>query len=497
MKKYIIRIVFLWIVLSCVFVGCARETVLYDQLETLPDEPSQRVKVEEQIGIYVDVTLSMKGFLGSQEESFKKLVHTTRYMICLDELNTIIAEKFDEEDIEKYRVDTLLWEVDKSENIFLKAQKTDYYQNSLNHETVYLPSEISENERASYGNPCLAEALLNCVNDDFSIFVTDFYENDRASDKVINALKKNMKSDGVYEKTVGVIGIRSEFAGDIYDLSESEKVVEYGVKEEYCSKDDISYRQFFIIVIGEPEKVREFCRDVQENMNLDDDELQYIVFHQNEVYGLDYKDFDQCFTRDQDSDNKFWENGVVKVDESNFPIYDYKNLTEGEREVLVSYSVTGDMLIKELQQGSFDKLPLPYIKEEKELVEIPCVSDEMEISIWNPDSNAFEAEKNISEFFYIKEVYYSPKEERIYVCFAINENSGEIYVQSYLKLHGKVFLEEMGEMNVDWIEDWNLKNGDQDYGKTKNLKKFADALIGEMPEKERLLLDFSFYIHTL
>lgn len=493
MKKFNTLLV-LSIFLGCALFGCRKKLEISDQLADLPDEPPYKNERTERIGIYVDVTPSMEGFLGAQKESFKSLVPETRYLKCLDEINKIVAIKFDEENIAQYRVDTPLWKVDESENVLDKAREKAYYQNSAYFDENYSQIILFENDSGNYDSPCLATALLNCINEDFSIVVTDFYENEANVNFVINALKKNIRLNSEFEKTVGIIGIKSEFAGKIYDISKDEKAMEYGIREEYLAESDISYRQFFIIVIGGPEMVKEFCKNVQKSMELDNDVLNYIIFYQDEIFGIDYNNFEFCESRDE---KVLWENGIVVINEKKkLCIFDYRNTEGRDKDVVVRYAVTGEKLKKELGNGISKSLELPDVAEKK-FIEIPCTVTDAETSVWKSDTDKFEIDMNGSDFFSIKNLYFCPENEQVYVHFVIDENCRETHAGEHIKFHSKIILDDIERTGNDWIEEWDFKNKDRDYKKTKDLKKYVNALESNMPERERLLLDFSFYITVI
>ena len=285
-RRFFYMVICLLILCGCVGCGNGEKANQFfsDELQVLDKEPEYEQPEDiKKVGVYVDVTPSMKGFLGMQTESYKKIVRETRYMICLDEISKIIAGSFDKETVTCYRVDTPLWKT--RENVLNRAKEKSYYDDDIyNNDSDYEKIDLIEEDGDEYKSWCLTNTLLNCMEDDFSVIITDFYENDRAASEVINALKANMANQE--RRTIGVIGLNSEFAGRIYDLYPDGRGIDYGIVDGTVTEEDICYRQFYVIVLGNPEEVQEFCQCLQAGMNTDD--IKYKVFYENERYGVDY-----------------------------------------------------------------------------------------------------------------------------------------------------------------------------------------------------------------
>lgn len=468
--------------MSC---GKVNQNEFSDNLLIMEKEPDFRQKTINSIGIYVDVTPSMEGFLGMTTENYKTLVEETRYMLCLDEIDKIIAG-YDSNVITYYRVDTPLWKT--KENVLKNAKKHNYYINSKFFEDNYEKIDLIEDDGEDYNSLCLTNAILNCKEDDFSVIITDFYENNKEASEVIRVLKekKSISSD----KTIGVIGIKSEYAGVIYDYNS--KGIEYGVLDGTFTKDDICYRQFFVIVIGYSEIIQKFCQHMKENMNLSEEDIKYILFFEDKIYGLDYTNFNECHTRSNRSDYKLWPYGTVKINEKIFlDVFDYSNKRGIDRDVVVSYSVEGSALIKELQKGKKCLVKIPDI-EEKELIEVPYYIEKNEISSWRKEENCYIENTDLVNLFYIENVFYSQEDELLYIWFKI---SSKDLPPLSLKLGCQIYLNKVDDIEEEWVEEWNIENNEIDYEKTKNLKEYFNAMKPQVLEKNRVLLNFVFYIN--
>lgn len=477
--------------------GCGEPEVPFsDTLPVASDEPEIKDNKVEKIGVYVDATPSMKGFLGMQEEFYKKLVGETVYLTCLDELDNLLSVKYDREDMDYYRVDTPLWR--SGENVLKKAKDAAFYSDKLYAENKkkYKKIDLIKGDGEGYGSYCLTNALLNCRKDDLSIIVTDFYENEVASSDVTAALKKNMSFGGNAERTIGLVGIKSEFAGDIYDLPGKKGAVTHGSLNSKAKKKDIKYRQFFVIVIGGPKEVTEFCNDLQENMGLEGGRVVSTVFYENELYGLDYHDYRKCFSRNDKRKNYFMPLQRMVINGEEVPeqyIYQYKNITDESKEIVVSYAVDSESLKTRLRAWKPDTVSIPIPEPcEKELAEIPFTMENNMVGVW--DENAFIVSEDHIGAFEVQRLYYSQQDNLLYVVFRMND------VQ---KLNGgfKFYVElgtdsEQKDELCDWADDWNISKQNLDYEKTLRLKDYVEAIKLSMPEHNHVMLSFSFYVYV-
>ena len=487
-RRFFYMVICLLILCGCVGCGNGEKANQFfsDELQVLDKEPEYEQPEDiKKVGVYVDVTPSMKGFLGMQTESYKKIVRETRYMICLDEISKIIAGSFDKETVTCYRVDTPLWKT--RENVLNRAKEKSYYDYVIyNNDSDYEKIDLIEEDGDEYKSWCLTNTLLNCMEDDFSVIITDFYENDRAASEVINALKANMANPE--RRTIGVIGLNSEFAGRIYDLYPDGRGIDYGIVDGTVTEEDICYRQFYVIVLGNPEEVQEFCQCLQAGMNTDD--IKYKVFYENERYGVDYTGFNQCHTRSVDGDRLF-PDGKVRINENDsLDVYDYDNANSDEKDITISYRVYSASLKKELEKGISGMPELPDIQQ-REMIEVPFHETGETIWSWNGE-HYIETEENATELFAVERLYYSPEEELLYVKFKVFGNKLPI---AKLKLGCQLCFENEGSEEDEWIEQWNLENGEIDCRKTRNLKEYCEAIREEMPVRNDVLLEFVFYIN--
>jgi len=493
--------------ISCVaLAGCGKspDLNLTDELRILSGSQSTGSSPAENVGIYLDVTPSMDGFLGMDTVNYKELVPETRYAMCLDEIDKIMAAGFDESQLTYYRADTALWEAD--EDVLKEGRSKSYYKGSKENDEKYTRVIVSEEADAAVGYDalCIRSALLNCKEDDFSVLITDLFENTADASALIQALKQNMDS-GAGGKTIGILGIRSEFAGTVYDLDQDGRKEEYGIIKGEITAEDICYRQFYVIVIGQVEEVRYFCQKMQDNMNLDEASIKCTIFYEDIINGLDFTDFNKCHTVFLKDPWKLWPNSQIIINqEYSLDVYDYYNKNNEMIDVVVSYNVPEESLKRELEKGVKSPEVLLEMEglldtaelldmEESELIRIPVYMEEQAVSVWNQETGEFEKEDSKSDIFALKEVYYSPEEELLYVVFQISEKKEPALP---LKLSGEIHFERQDDLNIDWVEDWNMGYENEDLGKTRDLINYIDAIRDKMPERSDLLLDFVFYIKS-
>lgn len=472
---------FLVTFLLCIsLAGCGYEK---DALtDTLPKMEQESEKLEDinQIGIYVDVTPSMAGFIRVHfgDDPYKV---DTYYKTCLRELNEILKILYSEDNKTYYRIDTPLYIV--QENVLENAVNDSYYNNKGDDEGRYQKIDLIEEDGEGYDSWCLTNAFLRCRDDDLSILVTDFYENKSASSAVIDALKGIINQ----KKSVAIIGIKSQFSGTVYDMDPYSEGVLYGSTWE----EEVVYRQFYVIVIGEYSAVENICYRLQESMNLSKDKIHYTIFHEEKLYGLGYESFLQCYSRSSNSNDILLEqNSVLINEEVSFDVYQYVNKKNQNKDVIVSYQVPDGNLRQELLKGEQEVVILPDIGE-KSVISIPLLVEDLSVFVWNGDTFSDDNKTGNNDVFDLKGFYFSPEDALLYLHFSISSN---ISIKGNIKLSAQLFMELSNLIDYQWVEQWNLKNGEVDYEKTRNLKEYFDALKLQIPNKKDEILQFVFYL---
>lgn len=268
--------------------------------------------------------------------------------------------------------------------------------------------------------------------------------------------------------------------------------MEYGIVEGDVTEEDICYRQFYVLSIGFPEDVQRFCQSLIKNMDLKEGDIESAVFYEEPIYGLDYTDFNRYHFQDDSSGGYLRKEGYVIVnDDAKMSIYGWGKKSVEGKDIVVSYRVEGVSLQKQLESGPRGVYSLPDVGE-LELNEVPYRIEEKKVYMWIGDKESFNEVESYAGVYQIENVFYSPEEKLIYVWFKVFEKN---IPKSTLKLSCRVVLENMADLGDDWVEQWEVKNEKEDCGKTKKLGEFFDALKEKMPEVNKTLLDFVFYLN--
>lgn len=152
---------------------------------TSPSNPSTDITPE----IKIDATPSMRGFVETPRQS--------RYAQTLDLLDIVASASWSKEnpEIKYYRFGTKLEPIDKAS--YIEAKTPQFYQGSGDFKDSQIKSAISA------PNP-----------NKLSIIVTDLYQADTDIGSVNKALKQYIQQG----QAIGILGIKSEFKGWIYDI---------------------------------------------------------------------------------------------------------------------------------------------------------------------------------------------------------------------------------------------------------------------------------------
>ena len=342
----------------------------------------------------------------------------------------------------------------------------------------------------AYKEPSISFAIENAVKEDLAIIITDLYENEKNSNHLINSLKYSALKKGK-DAGIALIGVKSQYAGRIYDIEgEIEKV--YGIAEESeeVTEQCIKYRPFYIIVIGDRKKVEVFSEAFKSDIDIDNVQMEYAFLGDAEIYGLDYKDYEEY---------KF--SNYQYISPTEIDVYHNGNLTEME---LVN--------IDRKKIGSIEKLYLYYnistktlasylelnVKSNQQVIEINEEEEEKGVLIndWYTESmylypydHDFFTEQNTQGAMTIENIYWLKSRNQILLECSLNKDklSSGIY-----KFAGTVYCE--GHSTEDkWIIDWNSTSLIFEGEKTQNLNNFYKAIRNAFPTEDKKIINFLFY----
>lgn len=476
--------------------GCSKETPVITVSDVIERSVITESMVKmETVGMYIDVTPSMAGFLKNFNSS-----DPTLYSLCLNKLGLLLTSKYD--DIIYYRVDTPLWRVDGTEDVLEQARNTSYYYKSEAFpDRGYLPI----GEKNGYESKCLTAALNHGTNEDLFILVTDFYENSTGKNANANALAAQIRTlaDRNDGKVFGLIGVKSVFSGKIYDIGPDGKSVIYG-------KDCLSYRPFYILIRGYPEHVQDFCQSMESHLRelgaKKGEDYEVTVFHEEYFWPLDYASFKECanpITNSKKRKNLWLENIEVNVSTSEsedkkqtLPVYGYKLNTSENFGGILYFTYSVERTYQEQFHALVDKIGEKKTVDflpggETEVHMFPCLTKGMIASQWDEDSCNFERAEKIS--FEVRGLYYDKEQERLYVALQLADDQ---LAQGLWRFQWSNILEKWDIGTESWWQSWhdaNVKN--PDYSKTDRLNDYVTPIVDKAFGTEQSIINAVVYLN--
>lgn len=504
-KKY--KIAALILLLTACLCGCSDRgppDPLHDALENVVKQDYKAVPGT--VGVYIDTTPSMRGFLARDNGSY--------YSMCLYELGKLVAKRYGE--ISCYRADTPLWLVENgTEEVLEDARRQNYYYDSNGLSERYKKIESDGKYKYEYDKgydaPNLTAALTEGEKQDLFILITDFYENSshkKNDSKLIGKLKSLADADD--GKAFGLIAVRSIFAGTIYDTGANGESVYYGDKDE---SHPAQYRPFYIILRGYPNHVREFCDDftgrLKDHGMRKGSDYDFSVFHEENFYGLDYTNLTQCQNRlDPEEKGKVWlyssvavENAGGYADERKLSVYGYKkraaNKQREDKILYFAYSVDAgrqeEFHALAAEIGEIKTMELPPSHREKEMFFIPCRTQAKKIAAPGDDNTFDGVEGKSGEgAFELDGIYYDQDSETLYAALHLVERE---FKEGIWRLQWKNVLDAADSLSP-WWENWHSVSGpDADYSKTECLTDYVTPLVNSMPHTGQCILDGTIYLY--
>ncbi len=194
--------------------------------------------------IYFDATLSMQGFV---------VPSSTRYTQMCRYLESVIVSGWEIATVNFFRFGEQVEPIDRS--TYLNLSRTGFYENSrifretfiqkiIEHEAQLTQDEVQESvttEESTETTTIPEETNNNVEKSPLVIIVTDLFQDNRDLTVLVKQLKEQYIQKG-YE--VGILGLRSEFDGTVYDLGDAPL--------PYRSTPDNpeTFRPFYLLVIG-------------------------------------------------------------------------------------------------------------------------------------------------------------------------------------------------------------------------------------------------------
>ncbi len=177
------------------------------------DQKSDRVTTL----IQIDGTPSMQGFT--------KNFTNSRYAQTLDLLDRASTTTWKTSQVQYFRFGTVKQQIDRQ--TYLQAKLPEFYTGD---NPVFRVSQIEN-------------AIAPAAKDRISIIVTDLYQKDSDTNLLLKKLKEDYLQKGY---AVGILAIRSEFDGIIYDVGIKNTQFPYSTQGKKIEQ----FRPFYVLVLG-------------------------------------------------------------------------------------------------------------------------------------------------------------------------------------------------------------------------------------------------------
>jgi hypothetical protein len=183
-----------------------------------PNETSQPPKISKSIrvDVFLDGTSSMKGFIVPGIAS--------RYQQVLPLLESVVGRGWPGAQIQFYRFGTII--EDLPDRKYLDSQKPQFYvDNRVSRETL------------------IQNVIDRAATNNLTIIVTDLFQTDVDVNLITSKIKEKYLANGF---AVGVLALRSEFSGEIFDVGPNN----YHFTYNSDSANTSTFRPFYVLALG-------------------------------------------------------------------------------------------------------------------------------------------------------------------------------------------------------------------------------------------------------
>ena len=222
--------------------GCRDDNAIPDPPEPQPDLPPISNSLAARI--YFDATLSMQGFV---------VPNSTQYTQMCRYLESVIVSGWTNATVSFFRFGEQVEPIDR--NTYLNLSRTGFYENNrifretfiqkiIEHEAQLTHDDVQEsmsNEESTETETNQEETNNHGEKSPLVVIVTDLFQDNRDLTVLIRQLKEQYIQKG-YE--VGLLGLRSEFDGTVYDLGEAP------LPYRSTPGNPESFRPFYLLVLG-------------------------------------------------------------------------------------------------------------------------------------------------------------------------------------------------------------------------------------------------------
>lgn len=372
--------------------------------------------------IYVDGTLSMQGYVAPTD---------SRYADTLQLLKDVAPSS----KTKYYQFGQKSQEINGDR--YLDARNEGFYTANIgqsNFDVAQIQSPISSPQ-----------------NDGLSIIVTDLYQKSADSGEIAEQLDENYLKKGM---AVGVLAIRSEFKGKIYDVGRKNEDFYYTTE----GKKTNQYRPFYLLLLGSYDNIADFYKRIKSRSTgkeiLADSE--FVIFYPKLVNKLSHFPVNGFRTTEQLTGKirriSTINNGKVTVKTENFPI-DKLDFSKANDETSTV-------------ESTLDYEALPYTLKPKFTNEIKSTKI-IEVDVF--DSNK---EQSQSLKSYVNIENFKIENNRIIFNIVFQSKMLPLGVYGYIV---DVFPSELEV--PQWWQEWNATDSNLTNGeKTHNLSNFLNSL---------------------
>ena len=241
----------------CLFiflVGCDGEMPIPDP----PEPPAPLPSISDRLvaRIYFDATLSMQGFV---------VPGSTRYTQICRYLESVIVSGWENGSVDFFRFGEQVEPIDR--NTYLNLSQTEFYENSrifretfiqkiIDHEAQLTHDEVEESATTEESITIPEETDKNNKESPLVVIVTDLFQDNRDLTVLVTQLKEQYIQKDL---EVGLLGIRSEFDGTVYDLGEAP------LPYRSTPGNPETFRPFYLLVLGRHADIFRYFNRIKAN----------------------------------------------------------------------------------------------------------------------------------------------------------------------------------------------------------------------------------------
>lgn len=243
-----IKLRWLVAIAACLLMTSCKPKTIVPTCVPLSNQPSPIDQKSESVTtiIQIDGTPSMQGFT--------KNFTNSRYAQTLDLLDRASTTTWKTSIVQYFRFGTAKQQIDRQ--TYLQAKLPEFYTGD---NPVFRVSQIE-----SVITPAAKERV--------SIIVTDLYQKDSDTNLVLRRLKEDYLQKGY---AVGILAIRSEFDGTIYDVGIKNTQFTYSTQGKKLEQ----FRPFYVLVLGSYGNIFNYFNEINKISNDLIEDEQITIFY--------------------------------------------------------------------------------------------------------------------------------------------------------------------------------------------------------------------------